>query len=153
LKICKYESPIGTLTLEFEDSKLVSVDFGDIKTSEGQVCVQEHIRDIATQLDEYFNGDREAFDIETAPKVTDFQRMVLDEIKKIPYGITVPYSQIARNIGKPKASRAVGAACGANPIPVIIPCHRVVGKDESLTGYGGGLDIKRFLLDLEKTNK
>lgn len=106
--------------------------------------------DVKTQLDEYFTGKRKQFQLNLAPHGTPFQLAVLDALRAIPYGETRSYRDIAADIGKPLAVRAVGAANGRNPIPIIIPCHRVIGADGSLTGFGGGLDTKRFLLDLER---
>jgi methylated-DNA-[protein]-cysteine S-methyltransferase len=105
---------------------------------------------VKQQLDEYFAGKREAFDLKLAPHGTAFQLAVLQALQEIPYGETRSYQYIATRIGKPKSVRAVGAANGRNPLPIIIPCHRVIGSDGSLTGFGGGLPTKRFLLDLEK---
>jgi len=104
------------------------------------------------QLDEYFAGVRRDFDVPLAPDGTDFQRAVWHALTGIPYGETCSYQDIAVRIDQPKALRAVGAANGANPIPIIIPCHRVIGADGSLTGFGGGLDSKRWLLDLERSH-
>ena len=104
------------------------------------------------QLDEYFAGTRRRFDLALAPRATPFQKRVLDALLGIEYGATRSYSDIARQIGSPQAVRAVGAANGANPIPIVIPCHRVLGADGSLTGFGGGLDRKRWLLNLESAN-
>lgn len=104
---------------------------------------------VARQLREYFNGKRRDFDIPLDPAGTDFQRSVWSALRKIPYGRTASYADIARAIGKPKAMRAVGMANGRNPISIVVPCHRVIGADGSLTGYGGGLDRKRTLLNLE----
>ena len=102
-----------------------------------------------TQLREYSSGDRRAFALPLDVRGTVFQRAVWDEIARIPYGATATYGEIARRIGKPRAARAVGAANGANPLPIIIPCHRVIGANGSLTGYGGGLEMKAALLRLE----
>jgi methylated-DNA-[protein]-cysteine S-methyltransferase len=102
---------------------------------------------VAAELDEYFQGKRETFTVPLAPSGTDFQMAVWDQLSKIPYGRTVSYGGIAAALGKrPVASRAVGLANGSNPISIIIPCHRVIGADGSLTGYGGGLDRKEWLL-------
>ena len=103
----------------------------------------------ARQLREYFDGTRRTFDLALAPTGTAFQREVLDALATIPYGETRSYADIARQIGRPRAVRAVGAANGRNPLPIVIPCHRVIGSDRSLTGFGGGLEIKQYLLDLE----
>jgi methylated-DNA-[protein]-cysteine S-methyltransferase len=101
------------------------------------------------QLCEYFAGERKIFSLKLSPQGTDFQKAVWSALQKIPYGETISYKQLAERIGKPKAVRAVGAANGANPIPIIIPCHRVIGHDGSLTGFGGGLPLKKRLLELE----
>lgn len=104
---------------------------------------------VARQLAEYFAGERRSFDLPLAPEGTEFQRAVWDALSAIPYGRTMGYGELARGLGRPAASRAVGRANGANPIPVIVPCHRVIGAQGDLTGYGGGLERKRFLLRLE----
>ncbi len=102
-----------------------------------------------TQLREYFSGSRRAFDLPLDLRGTPFQNAVWDKLVRIPYGATTTYGEIARSIGKPQAARAVGAANGANPLSIIIPCHRVLGANGSLTGYGGGLEMKAALLRLE----
>lgn len=101
------------------------------------------------QLREYFAGRRRTFDVPLDVRGTDFQRAVWSEVARIPYGGMASYGEVARRVGKPGAARAVGAAVGANPLPILIPCHRVIGADGSLTGYGGGLDVKAALLRLE----
>jgi methylated-DNA-[protein]-cysteine S-methyltransferase len=106
---------------------------------------------VKRQLQEYFDGERRTFDVPLAPDGTDFQRAVWHALTTIPYGTTCAYLDIAERIDHAKALRAVGAANGAHPIPIIIPCHRVIGSDGSLTGFGGGLDTKRWLLDLERS--
>lgn len=103
-----------------------------------------------TQLREYFAGRRRGFDLPLAPAGTDFQRRVWRALTTIAYGETISYGELARRIGNPRASRAVGLANGANPLPIIVPCHRVIGASGALTGFGGGLPIKRTLLALEK---
>lgn len=105
--------------------------------------------DVVQQLGEYFAGERMQFDLELNPSGTDFQLSVLDELIRIPYGQTASYSDIALRVGRPAAVRAVGAANGRNPIPIIIPCHRVIGKSGKLTGFAGGLALKQRLLELE----
>jgi methylated-DNA-[protein]-cysteine S-methyltransferase len=107
------------------------------------------LREAADQLRAYFAGERREFDIPLAPRGTEFQRRVWDAVSEIPYGATASYSEIAAEVYTPAACRAVGAANGRNPLPVIVPCHRVIGAAGALTGYGGGLDRKRSLLDLE----
>jgi methylated-DNA-[protein]-cysteine S-methyltransferase len=104
---------------------------------------------VLRQLAEYFAGDRKQFDVPLAPRGTPFQLEVWRMLQRIPYGETRSYADIARSIGRPAATRAVGAANGANPIPIIIPCHRVIGTNGALTGFGGGIAVKRRLLDLE----
>lgn len=105
--------------------------------------------EVCLQLDGYFSGDRKEFDLPLRPEGTAFQESVWDALRQIPYGETWSYGELAARIGKPKASRAVGAANGVNPIPVIIPCHRVIGSSGKLTGFGGGIETKRLLLELE----
>ncbi len=104
---------------------------------------------VAKQLREYFDGKRRDFDIPLDVEGTEFQMKVWDALCKIPFGRTASYADIARKIGNPKAMRAVGLANGRNPVSIVVPCHRVIGADGSLTGYGGGLDRKKVLLDLE----
>lgn len=104
---------------------------------------------LRAQLEEYFAGDRREFDLELAPQGTEFQLRVWSELRRIPYGATTSYGALSTAIGRPKASRAVGAANGANPIPIVVPCHRVIGSNGSLTGFGGGLETKKLLLELE----
>ncbi len=106
-------------------------------------------REAADQLRAYFAGELTEFDLPLAPVGTQFQQRVWAELQKIPYGSTINYGELARRVGNPKAARAAGAANGSNPISIIIPCHRVIGSNNHLTGYGGGIERKRFLLDLE----
>ena len=105
--------------------------------------------DVARQLGEYFAGKRNTFFLPLAPRGTPFQQSVWNVLRKIPYGKTLSYLDVALAIGKPSAVRAVGAANGANPLPIVVPCHRVIGANGSLTGFGGGIDVKRRLLMLE----
>lgn len=139
----------GSLTmLEFEDldPKYPShPGLGDDAVSELTPLLAETVR----QLDEYFAGKRHDFDLPLAPQGTPFQQKVWAALRQIPYGTTASYGQIAATMGNPKASRAVGMANNRNPIAIIIPCHRVIGSDGSLVGYGGGLPIKKQLLELE----
>ncbi len=107
-------------------------------------------REACAQLDAYFAGELQHFDLALMPKGTAFQEAVWQALTQIPYGETCSYGDLAAQIGKPKASRAVGAANGLNPIPVIIPCHRVIGSSGKLTGFGGGIETKQFLLELER---
>jgi methylated-DNA-[protein]-cysteine S-methyltransferase len=109
----------------------------------------EKFQDVSAQLTAYFAGDLREFDLPLAAPGTDFQRRVWRELMQIPFGRSISYGELARRIGKPAASRAVGRANGQNPISIIVPCHRVIGADGTLTGYGAGLDRKRWLLDHE----
>ncbi len=117
---------------------------------DGKLEETELIKTVKTQLDEYFTGKRHSFDFPLVMTGTEFQGRVWAELKKIPYGKTISYSELAERCGSPKASRAVGQANNRNKIMIVIPCHRVVGKDGSLTGYAGGLSVKKLLLELEK---
>ena len=107
-------------------------------------------RGLARQLDEYFAGRRRAFELPLAPEGTAFQLATWQALRAIPYGTTISYAELARRVGKPEAVRAVGAANGANPLPIVVPCHRVIGNDGSLTGYAGGLAAKQWLLAHER---
>lgn len=151
---CTYQSPIGRLLLVGSDGKLEELHFANSSRqndiTEGWQYDEECFSEVLRQLAEYFAGKRQQFDLEIAPKGTAFQQRVWQELRKIPYGHTESYGEIAERIGNSKASRAVGMANGKNPIPIIVPCHRVIGKDGSLTGFGGGLDVKKQLLALEK---
>lgn len=109
--------------------------------------------DVVQQLDEYLAGTRTTFDLDLAPAGTDFQRAVWDQLRTIGYGETITYGKLATKLGRPSATRAVASAVGRNPISIIIPCHRVVGANGALTGYAGGLDAKRWLLDLERRHE
>lgn len=147
------DTPIGTLRLVSDGESLVSIEFegrwgngDDILAGNDPVLAA-----CARQLTEYFAGERRGFDLPLAPAGTDFQRAVWAALAAIPYGEVRSYRDIARAIGRPAAVRAVGAANGRNPLPIVVPCHRVVGSDGSLTGFAGGLDIKRRLLHLEGT--
>ncbi len=148
------ESPIGQILLagDAEGIKLIGFPSGKGKSEPGVDWQQDDsaFEDAKAQLDEYFAGTRKAFDLKLAPSGTRFQLDVLAALREIPYGETRSYRDIARRLGRPGAVRAVGAANGRNPLPIVIPCHRVIGSNGSLTGFGGGLDAKRFLLELEQ---
>ena len=146
------KSPVGRLTLVASEDALVGL-FMEVSGSEVPVAEKRHtalLDRVSAELDEYFEGTRESFDIPLAPEGTDFQRRVWAVLETIPFGTTCSYAEVARKVGRPRAVRAVGAANGRNPISIIIPCHRVIGADGSLTGYGGGLPRKRWLLAHEK---
>ena len=151
---CTYQSPIGRLLLVGSGGVLEELHFpnskGQDKIASDWQYDEECFSKVLGQLSEYFAGNRQEFDLEIAPKGTDFQQQIWQELRKIPFGRTASYGEIAERIGNSKASRAVGMANSKNPIPIIIPCHRVIGKDGSLTGFGGGLDVKKQLLALEK---
>jgi methylated-DNA-[protein]-cysteine S-methyltransferase len=149
-------SPIGPLTVVAQDGQLAALYLESQRHRPGDAALGEPgderlepFASAAAQLSAYFRGQRTVFELPLAPAGTDFQRRVWDALRQIPYGQTWTYGELARHIGSPAASRAVGLANGKNPICLVIPCNRVIGSDGSLTGYGGGLDRKRFLLDLE----
>jgi methylated-DNA-[protein]-cysteine S-methyltransferase len=148
------ESPIGTLLISGNAGGLQQILFS---TNGSRSCPDPAWREDTSAFDEvirqlraYFAGELENFDLPLMPQGTPFQQNVWNELQKIPYGGTISYGELARRIGNPNASRAVGLANGSNPIPVVIPCHRVIGSNGKLTGYGGGLPIKEKLLALEK---
>lgn len=147
------ESPIGRLLLAGTQRELLRIEFDRGVGAHGPHPEWREggsaLDDAATQLAEYFAGQRRVFDLRLRPIGTDFQQRTWRALQRIPYGATASYGDIARSIGKPKAMRAVGAANGRNPLPIVIPCHRVIGSDGGLTGFGGGTDIKRTLLQLE----
>lgn len=145
-----YNSPIGILEISCENNCLTALkSVAKVKTSSKETDFYKKIR---IQLDEYFSGKRKDFDIKVTQNGTDFQKKVWKELLKIPYGETVSYSEIAKNIGNKNASRAVGGACNKNPIMIVVPCHRVIAKNGNLTGFAYGLTMKEFLLNLEKSN-
>jgi len=154
--ICWHEidSPIGRLLLAADGAALVQVHFqaGPHPLQPAATWRREAapLAAAARQLTEYFAGTRHSFELPLAPRGTSFQLAVWGALQSIPYGETVSYGELARRLGAPSAARAVGLANGANPLPVIVPCHRVIGADGSLTGFGGGLPIKRALLALER---
>ena len=145
------DTPIGTLRLVSDGEHITAIEF---EGRYGAVDTDRHVKDralqaCARQLQEYFAGQRTEFDLPLGPRGTEFQRAVWRALEKIPYGKLKSYGDIARAIGKSSAVRAVGAANGKNPLPIVVPCHRVIGSDGSLTGFAGGLAIKRWLLTLE----
>lgn len=164
-------SPVGLLLLAASDAGVHVVDFPDGKHPArpepgwqeidlamlAEMCREDTsttgaallLWKTAQQLDEYFSGQRQQFDLPLAPRGTDFQKQVWRALREIPFGQTRSYAQLAQHIGKPSATRAVGAANGRNPIAIIVPCHRVIGADGGLTGFSGGLSAKSYLLKLE----
>jgi methylated-DNA-[protein]-cysteine S-methyltransferase len=142
----QFSTTVGALTLEGDDFRLTRLGFGASSVPQGDAA---SLSAAAIQLEQYFAGERTEFDLELALQGTAFERRVWDEVRAIPYGQTATYAEIAARIGRPGASRAVGRANAWNPIAIVVPCHRVVGSDGSLTGYAGGIEMKRALLDLE----
>ena len=144
-----YNSPVGRIGLLKEDCHLISVSLTDplLKGFEAKED-KKNFKNIISQFEEYFYEGRKIFDIQFKISPTSFRSKVYKEMQKISYGKSVTYSELADKIGNPKAFRAVGTACGKNPLPIIIPCHRVKAKS-GLGGFTGGLEIKRFLLNLE----
>lgn len=147
------ESPIGTLTLLQTDGVLSGLYTGTVRRGPGAGELGERVwrgfEQAETELREYFEGKRQRFTIPLWIEGTAFQKEVWERLCRIPFGETRSYGQIAEAIGHAKAVRAVGLANGRNPISIVVPCHRVIGSDGSLTGYGGGIERKRFLLELE----
>ena len=148
------DSPIGRLLLAADDEALRLIEFPSPRHPMSRVddWMQGDnaiLRETRMQLGEYFHGRRTHFDLPLGPRGTEFQRAVWHTLAGIPYGTTISYAQLATRVGKASAMRAVGAANGRNPLPIVLPCHRVVGSDGSLTGFGGGLPTKQFLLELE----
>ena len=168
---CFVKSPVGYWMVRRDEKGICQIDtrtyyeeeVKEIKASAG--CYQGRdkavavfdgafdplLAEAARQLHEYFTGERKAFDLPLSIKGTDFQQAVWNALMDVPYGETRTYGEIAKAIGKPKAARAVGMANNRNPVSIVIPCHRIIGADGSLTGYGGGLNAKEFLLKLEGT--
>ena len=156
-----FPTPVGPLLLVADDEGLTGVHFEPAEGGHridpawqraGDVPGADAAGIIATtraQLADYFAGARRSFDLPLVPRGTDFQRRVWQLLREIPYGQTISYAELARRAGNPKAMRAVGAANGRNPLPVVVPCHRVIGADGSLTGFGGGIERKRWLLERE----
>lgn len=164
IRVKRYDSPCGALMLGSCGDRLCLCDWQVEKhrdhvnrrlkrvlNAEFEEGTSAVIEKATEQLDEFFAGKRREFDIPLLFVGTDFQKTVWDELLKIPYGETISYGEMARRIGMPKAVRALANANGANSISIFAPCHRVIGSDHSLTGYGGGLDTKRRLLELEAT--
>lgn len=165
IQLCRYQSPIGRMVLGSIAGRLCLCDWDEEKRratidrrishrlkatfEEGE---SPTIQQASIELDEYFNGTRKLFDIPLTFAGTAFQCRVWEELLKIPYGETISYSEQARRLEQPRAARAVAAANAANPISIFVPCHRVVGIHRTLTGYAGGLEAKRFLLELEQAN-
>lgn len=159
--VLRLDTPLGELVLTASAVGLTEVRFPishvfppshDVERGSGgddTVVAREILARAAAQLTEYFARTRTAFDVPLAATGSAFERRVWDALRAIPYGATLSYGELARRLGDPRSSRAVGAANGKNPIPIIVPCHRVIGAHGELTGFGGGLDRKRWLLEHE----
>ena len=149
------ESPIGKLSLTADGAQLTSINFArdDDRAAIDEAWVRDDAHPVLVQaraqLDEYFAGSRTEFDLPLAPVGTAFQQAVWQALLLVPFGATSTYGQLAADLGRPTGGRAVGSAVGSNPIPIVIPCHRIIGKDGSLTGFAGGLPRKTTLLRLE----
>ena len=150
------DTPVGRLLLAGDDAGLRYLLFEKVRTP-GQKSLPKpdwienarRFRDVTRQLSEYFKGNRHKFDVQLAAEGTAFQQQVWHALTNVPFGETASYGQIAKSIGRPEASRAVGMANGRNPISIIVPCHRIIGSNGKLVGYGGGLNRKKTLLQLE----
>lgn len=164
LYLSRYTAPCGIIWLGASDGKLCMADWQGGRSFDKygspkrlklfkayiEMPDDEIIRATSAQLDEYFMGLRQLFDIPLCLTGTEFQKHVWDELLKVPYGKTLSYSDVAKAIGMPQATRAVANAIGNNPVSIIVPCHRIIGKDKSLTGYAGGISAKKTLLALER---
>lgn len=144
------DSPVGPLLLTSDGTALTRLLFGGEPDPSWSTEPCPVLERATGQLGEYFRGERTRFDLPLAPAGTPFQLAVWQALRDIPYAETINYGQLAARVGNPRASRAVGLANGRNPISIVVPCHRVIGADGTLTGYGGGLERKRRLLDLER---
>ena len=149
------DSPVGELAVAATDRGLCRISYAvdgfddDVARVFGSRVLRTPLDDVRRELDEYFEGARREFDLRIDLRVAPFHREVLAALTRVPYGVTTTYGALARESGHPKAARAVGTVMNRNPIPIVLPCHRVVGADGSLTGYAGGLERKRLLLGLE----
>jgi methylated-DNA-[protein]-cysteine S-methyltransferase len=150
----RIESPLGPLLLAADDVGLRRIEFANGRSASPPDPAWKEdpslLKEVMRQLRAYFAGELDTFDLRLAPEGTPFQLKVWNLLCDIPYGETISYGELAHRIGNPKASRAVGLANGSNPIPIVIPCHRVIGSNGKLTGYGGGLPVKEKLLALER---
>lgn len=140
----------GCLKVEGTEERVTRIEFSEGK---GRESTDPYLESVRKELIEYFEGKRKEFSIEILLEGTEFQKSVWKELIKIPYGEVATYGEIAKRIGNPKGSRAVGMACNRNKLPIIVPCHRVIGSNGKLTGFAGGLGVKNYLLDMEKKHK
>lgn len=157
IRCCYMESMVGRLLVAGDEEGLRYISFEKGKNRITPAIDwredRSYLAGAIRQFDLYFQGRLKQFTLKLAPRGTPFQLDVLRALQEVPYGETVSYGELARRIGRPKASRAVGAANAGNPLPIVIPCHRVIGSNGSLVGFGGGLEVKRKLLDLERTHR
>ncbi|HBC97419.1 MAG TPA: methylated-DNA--[protein]-cysteine methyltransferase [Clostridium sp.] len=153
-RIVYYNTVIGRICIVENEKSITNLYFENSFHKVRYDIVEETplLKKANLELEEYFNGSRKLFDLPLAPEGTEFQKKVWSALGKIPYGETRSYKEIAMAVGNPKAFRAVGMANNRNPIPIFIPCHRVIGSNGDLVGYGGGLNLKEKLLKIEKTN-
>lgn len=146
-----YEFTIGKIGISEDRGSITHVHFiNDAEPEDREIKETPVLKEAARQLESYLRGERKEFSLVLAPAGTAFMKQVWTHLRAIPYGETATYKEIAAKIGKPQAARAIGLANNRNPIPIFIPCHRVIGTNGSLTGYRGGLELKKILLDLEK---
>ncbi|GHT98533.1 methylated-DNA--protein-cysteine methyltransferase [Alphaproteobacteria bacterium] len=148
-----HETIIGNITICANKKAITRLCFGECSGVDIENAETEIIKRAFAQLTEYLNGSRKRFDLKLEYNGSDFQMSVWNQLKRIPYGKTKTYREIAGNINNPKSSLAVGGACGKNPIPVFIPCHRVIGSNGNLTGFAGGINLKKKLLEIESCNE
>jgi len=146
-----YSSPIGTIEISGNELGISGIYFKDFIVENKEI--PEILKSAYEQLDEYFQKKRKEFDFKMNPKGTDFQMIVWEELKKIPYGTTISYLELAKRVKNQKYTRAVANANSRNPISIVVPCHRVIGNNGTLTGYAGGLHRKKFLINLENNYK
>lgn len=155
IRYARFDTPLGTVVATAADGFITSIDFVDAKYAKSVAADWKEdpqfppLADCMRQLGDYFAGKRRRFELPLAPQGTPFQKRVWQEIARVPFGETITYSELARRAGASGSARAAGAATGRNPVGVVIPCHRIVGADGSLTGYAGGLHRKQRLLELE----
>lgn len=148
ISISYMDTPLGLLRLQGLAATLLRIDFADAHA--GDSVNEEDLHTARTQLDEYFKGERESFELSMHATGTHFQQNVWEEVMKLPYGKTSSYEDLARRLGDIKVIRAAASANGRNPLPIVVPCHRIIGKDGSMTGYSGGIWRKKWLLDFEQ---
>ncbi len=147
---CFLCTPVGWLEIRADASGVTSIRFLDAAPVRSAFNVTyPHLKEAYRQLGEYFSGERSRFSLRLNPQGTEFQRQVWDRLASVPFGTTITYGELARAIGKPGGARAVGMANNKNPLPIVVPCHRVIGTDGALVGFGAGIGIKAKLLDIE----